>query len=48
MVWRSNNVEEIKERLIHEVKRDNPEEKLKDFWQRTDELVAVLKHTHAT
>ena len=32
--------------ILEEVKRDNPEEKLKDFWLRTDELIAVLRHQH--
>ena len=45
-VWASNDVEEFKQEIIFTVKRDNPEEKLKDFWYKTDDLVALLQHTH--
>ena len=44
LVWTADDVEEKKQEILQEVKRDNPEEKLKDFWLRTDELIAVLRH----
>lgn len=44
LVWTSNDVEEVKQEIVTQVKRDNPEEKLKDFWLRTEELIAVLRY----
>ena len=44
LVWGEDDVEEKKQEILQAVKRDNPEEKLKDFWLRTDELIAVLRH----
>ena len=46
-VWKTNHVEQVKRRLLGEaVQRDDAQEKLKAFWEGTDELVAVAKHTH--
>jgi len=44
LVWGEDDVEEKKQEILQQVKRDNPEEKLKDFWLRTDGLIAVLRH----
>ena len=44
LVWGEDDVDEKKQEILQAVKRDNPEEKLKDFWLRTDELIAVLRH----
>ena len=46
-VWRSADVVAAKDDIVLNVKRDNPEEKLKDFWLRTDDLLAVIKHQRA-
>ena len=46
-VWRSADVVAAKDDIVQNVKRDNPEEKLKDFWMRTDDLLAVIKHQRA-
>lgn len=46
LVWRSTVVEQHKRDLLFEVNRDSPEEKLKDFWLRIDNFIAVLKHQH--
>ena len=44
-VWTTAHVEAVKKEIVMTVKRDNPEEKLKDFWsQATSQLIDVVKH----
>ena len=42
--WNSYFISEYRYRLIDNVKRDNPEEKVKDFFTRSIDLMYAVEH----
>ena len=42
--WNSYFISEYRDRLIDNVKRDNPEEKVKDFFTRSIDLMYAVEH----
>jgi hypothetical protein len=45
--WRASSLAARRQTLLFEVKRDNIDEKVKDFMARSDELVFVLRQQEA-
>ena len=42
--WKTYFISEYRDRLIENVKRDNPEEKVKDFFSRSIDLMYAVEH----
>ncbi len=42
--WRDHFVDRLREEIILDVKRDNPDEKVKDYFEKSDKLIYAVEH----